>query len=137
MKNVLLSVFFLFFAIFLGCSSAISVTNTSIKPSTVDPGDNTLIIVELKGSITKVANVTATVREYPELTIPLNDNGESGDKKAGDNTWTFEMPVPWEAPAGTYHFDISVYDVSGNEVITKGFEQQTTGRSGSMELTIK
>ena len=137
MKNSVLYLFFILSIIVLGCSSGIVIQQTIAKPSLVEPGDDTVMLVVLKGSIQKVANVSATLREYSEYTLSLSDNGENGDQKAGDNTWTYKFTIPYEAPANTYHWDISVFDITGNEIVTEGFENQTTGRSGSIELTIK
>ena len=137
MKKTVFGLFCFIIVFVLGCAARFSIEETKVEPSQVAPGEDAKIFVVFKGPKDKVANVTATVREYPEMVIPLNDKGENGDIKAGDNIWTFKMTIPWEAPADIYHLDISVYDQSGNEIITKGFEQQSTGRSGTIELTIK
>jgi hypothetical protein len=54
----------------------------------------------------------------------LNDEGKEGDKKAGDNTLSYQVVVPWEADSDIYHFDFSVYDKEGNELVTKGMEHR-------------
>jgi len=135
-KTLFYSILFIV-ALVLGCAGQIAVKQTIAEPSEVAPGEDIKIHVVLKGSKDKTGNVVVTVREYPEILISLNDNGDNGDEKAGDNIWSFKFPIPWDAPAGIYHLDISVQDKDGNEIITKGFEQQSTGRSGTIEVTIE
>jgi len=126
----------LFFLVF-GCAGKLAIDQTFAAQSEADAGGTVKIFVVFKGPVDQVASVTATVREYPDFSFAMNNTGEEGDEKAGDNIWTYTLNFPYETPANLYHFDISVTDQSGNEIITKGLEQQSTGRSGTIEITIK
>ena len=84
-----------------------------------------------------MAEVVATVREAPDFNFRLNDKGEDGDEKAGDNIWSREVTVPLDAPADTYHLEILAKDTDGNEIITPGLEQQQFGQSGSVEVVVE
>lgn len=121
----------------VGCASQLAVKEIWVEPKESAPGDNAKIFVVLKGSIDKVSKIIATVREAPDMYFALNDDGKDGDEKARDKIWSYEVVVPWEAYAGTFHVDFSVYDKEGNELITKGLEQQRTGRSGTVEVIVK
>lgn len=121
----------------VSCAGQLAVEKIWLEPTEVAPGDPAKIFVVLKGSTDKVSKIIATVREAPDMFFSLNDSGRDGDEKAGDNIWSYQVVVPWGAGAGTYHLDFSVYDKEGNELVTKGMEQQRTGRSASVEVIVK
>ena len=104
------------FSLMSGCSSSLKMVSAKADPSTLSPGQKGKIIVVFKGAKGKVGVVQAVVREYPEYTIRLNDEGRMGDEKAGDGIWTYEFPVPYDAPAQKYHVDIIVKDKEGNVI---------------------
>jgi len=137
MKNASIYSILIILAVILSCASQLAVKEIWVEPKEVEPGDNAKVFVVLKGATAKVSKIIATVRESTDMYFPLNDDGKDGDKKAGDNIWSYEVVVPWEAYAGTYHVDFSVYDKEGNELVTKGLEQQRTGRSGTVEVFVK
>ena len=97
-----------------GCSSSVKLIGAKAEPQVLRPGGKGKVIVVLKGAYKKVGLVQATVREYPEYTIRLNDQGRMGDEKAGDGIWSYEFPVPYDAPARKYHLDVTVKDKEGN-----------------------
>ena len=121
----------------IGCAGQLAVKEIRVEPKETELGGEAKIFVVLKGSTDKVSKIIATVREATDMYFSLNDKGEDGDEKAGDNIWSYEVVVPWDADAGTYHLDFSVYDKEGNEFVTEGMEQQRTGRSGSIEVIVK
>ena len=124
-------------AMTIGCAGQLAVKQVMVDPMEVAAGNNTKISVVVTGSKNKVGKVIATVRENPDLFFTLNDSGQDGDEKAGDNIWTYVATVPYDAPAAKYHLDIRLSDKEGNEIIAEGLEQQTTGRSGTVEVIVK
>ena len=120
-----------------GCAGQLAVKQTFVDPPKTAPGEKVKIIVKFKGPKNKVSEVVATVQEAPDFRLPLNDKGENGDEKAGDNIWSGEASVPMDAPANTYHLDILAKDTDGNEIITPGLEQQEYGRSGAVEVVVE
>jgi hypothetical protein len=120
-----------------GCAGQLAVKQTFSDPPQSAPGEKVKIIVEFKGPKNKVSEVIATVQEAPNFRLPLNDQGENGDEKPGDNIWSSEGTVPTNTPANTYHLDILARDTEGNEIITPGLEQQEYGRSGAVEVVIE
>ena len=124
-------------AMTIGCAGQLAVQQVMIDPTEVNAGDNAKIMVQFKGPKDQLKSVVATVRENPDIYFPLNDSGKNGDEKAGDNIWTHIATVPVEAPAAVYNLDISAKDMDGNEIIAEGLENRTTGRSGTVVLTVK
>jgi hypothetical protein len=120
-----------------GCAGQLAVKQTFADPPQSSPGEKVKIVVEFKGPKNKVSEVVATVQEAPNFRFSLNDQGENGDEKAGDNIWTSEGTVPMDAPANTYHLDILAKDMDGNEIITPGLEQQEYGRSGAVDVVVE
>jgi len=137
MKKISLYSLVIIFALIIGCAGQLAIKEIWVEPGEAIPGIEAKVFVVLKGSTDKVSKIIATVREAPDMNFPLNDKGKDGDEKAGDNTWSYQVIVPWDADAGIYHLDISVYDKAGKDIVSKGMEQRRTGRSGSVEVIVK
>ena len=78
-----------------------------------------------------VAAVTATVREYPAVSLDLNDNGVQGDQVAGDDVWSSAVDVPYEA-SGKYNWDFEAFDANNEPVkidAEKGGEEPLTAEA--------
>jgi len=118
-------------AVVIGCATRLSLKQVMVDPPQITRGSKAKIIVVFKGPKSKVASVQATVRENPEITYNLNDNGTNGDEKANDNIWTAQTTVPYDAPAGMYHLDIRAIDKDNNEIVSRELEQL------SAEVTIQ
>ncbi|MBN2028931.1 hypothetical protein JW824_01690 [bacterium] len=136
MKKAYWGFMILSIACMIGCASQLAVRQMMVDPPTVNVGSQAKIMVVFTGPKNAVSTVIATVRENPEMYFALNDEGQDGDEEAGDNVWTYTVSVPWDAPADTYHLDIRARDQEGNEIITGGYEQQETGRSGTVEVIV-
>jgi hypothetical protein len=128
---------FTILAFLAGCAGQLAVKQAIVDPPKSAPGENVKIMVKFKGPKNRVSEVVATVRDAPNFVFPLNDNGQNGDDKAGDNIWSSEQTVPYNAPANTYYLDILAKDTDGNEIITPGLEQQQYGRSGVVEVVVE
>ena len=120
-------------ALLIGCSSKLVVKQTTAVPATAAPGDAVTFKVVFNGPKDAVQSVSATVREYPNMVLSLNDSGTDGDEQVGDNVWSYQTDIPWEAQAQLYHLDVQVIDKEGNEIISEGFESL----AGTIELTIE
>jgi hypothetical protein len=136
MKRIFI-VLLLFIFVLTGCAAKLGVKSISSEKQSVYVGEAVKLTVVLKGSPKLVSRVIATVREAPEFSFPLNDEGKSGDVKAGDNIWSYALEVPYEADPGNYHLDISVRDKDGKELVVEGREKYSTGRSGTIEVNVK
>ncbi len=129
----------IFVSIFLvNCAGGkLSVENAYAEPQPVGPGNDLSLYVVVNGPAENVDRVETTVREYTEFRGQLQNNGEGADKVAGDNIWSSSFEVPWDAPSGTYHIDVSVYDKQGNELVTEELANQWTGKSATIEVKIQ
>ena len=65
-----------------------------------------------------IAAINGYIIEYPDFTLALNDNGESGDENAQDGIWSTEINVPGTAPSGKYNFVFEVFDTDKNSIMT-------------------
>lgn len=122
---------------FAGCASKLLVKEMTVEPSPVSPGDDVMYCVVLSQPSDEVKTVRATVREYPAFTFDLNNEGKDGDVKAGDNIWSSQGTIPWDAPSQTFHIDISILDNEGNVIVKEEVEGKTLDRSGTILLVIE
>jgi hypothetical protein len=100
-----------------GCSGTqLAMTEAMSDPGKLAPGNSAILQVKVDDPLGVVSDVTATVREYPEIVLDLNDNGENGDKIAKDGVWSYHIDVPDDTQAGIYNWDFKAYDAKGNLV---------------------
>ncbi len=116
-----------------GCArQRLAMMDARSDPAKLSPGDEGLVCVLVLDTQAVVAAVTASVREYPTMVVDLNDNGEEGDKVAGDGVWSFAIEVPEAASAGVYNWDFAAYDANGNPVkvtTEEGAEESLTAET--------
>lgn len=138
MKKVLsVSVVALFALVFMNCTNkSLAVLDAYAEPQPASAGEMVSLLVKLDGPIENVDYVQMTVREFPDMVSRLRNDGRGGDETAGDNVWTLSTEVPIDAPAGTYHVDVSVFNVNGDELVTEELADQWTGKSASISLKI-
>lgn len=136
MKN-LIALLALVLCAFTFAPPKIKVVEVSVSPSEMGIGDKALFSVKLKAPDDAVQSVTVITSEAPDYRFYLNDNGENGDAKAGDGTWSFEVTVPGEAQPGPYVLEVKVLDKEGNQVVADGHENQIYGKAGKVTVRIK
>lgn len=105
----------------------------TLEPVEVSPGGTIKLYIEFTGSSSDLKEVYLTVREYPwdYPKIPLTP------VKGKKNVWADDGQLPYETPAGTYHFDINAIDKKGKEIVSKGFEESETGKAGTIKMIVK
>ena len=134
MRSILAVAAILSLTLLLSCSSQPQFMKASIEPELAAPGATTSVSVEFSGTQAEMKQVYLTVREYPydfPMIELLPDNTNSA------NLWSLDMPIPYEAYPGEYHLDINAYLKDGKEIITEGFEDNTTGKAGTILLKVK
>ena len=101
-----------------GCAQQqqLAMMDARSDPAEFSPGDETIVSVRVIDTQGVVAEVTATVREYSDIILVLNDSGEEGDKVAGDGVWSLAFDVPGGAGAGQYNWDFEAFDANGDSV---------------------
>ena len=108
------------------------VIEAKISPEKATVGEKITVTVEFSGTAKDLKQVYLTVREYPYdgPTIVLRP------VKGKKNIWSAEETVPYEAPAETFNLDINAVDKKGKEIVSKGFENNYTGKAGSVKLEV-
>lgn len=111
--------------------------SSKIEPAVAAPGDTVKITVEFTGSAKKLKEVSFIVREYP---YDYPRTYFQPVKESKKNVWVLVGPVPYdayEASGETLHLDLKAIDKDGKEIVTKGHEEQTTGKTGTIEFKVK
>jgi hypothetical protein len=113
-----------------GCAQQrLAMMDARSDPAEFSGGDETIVSVRVFDTQGVVAEVTATVREAPDIVLDLNDSGDEGDKVAGDGVWSIAFDVPGGAPAGQYNWDFEAFDANSDPV------KVTTADGGAEPLT--
>ncbi|UCH36302.1 MAG: alpha-L-fucosidase [Armatimonadota bacterium] len=107
-----------------------SLREAQIRPARIRIGDHVVATVAVDDSANQVAAVEAVVVEYPDVTFPLTDAGENGDRLAGDDVWTFALDV--DALPGTYHIDFVARNAAGDVLQIDG---QPVKATAVLEIT--
>ncbi len=133
MKNLLLITLALLVATSFVFAGQPTVVEATIDPATASAGDSVKISVEFTGKKADVKKVFLTVREYPDEAPTFYLKAcEKSDK----NVWGSAQRVPWDAPAEKFHLDVTAIDKDGKEIVTKGYENNYTGKAGSVTLKV-
>ncbi len=134
MKTIFLIAAILSLSLLISCSSQPKLMQAVIEPELASPGASANVQVEFSGNKSEMKNVYLTVREYPYdypmIELLPNDKSDS-------NSWSLDMPIPYEAYPGEYHLDINAFLQDGKEIITEGFEDNSTGKAGTILLKVK
>ncbi|RLD09303.1 hypothetical protein DRI50_12370 [candidate division KSB1 bacterium] len=133
MKKVVLTLTALFLIASLAMAGQPKLVKATITPNKAAIGEKVQVEVEFSGKQSALKQVYLVVRGYEYDTDAIVLKPVEGSKK---NVWTSEQVIPYEAPAETFHLDINAIDKKGKEIITKGFENNSTGKAGSIELTV-
>jgi len=95
-----------------GCntlSGVPAIVRAEVQPATLKPGDAMRLEVEVKDKHALVTRVQGEVKEDPQRTFALRDDGAAPDAKARDGIWTLAGVVPPNAPVGTFHLVFTAY----------------------------
>jgi hypothetical protein len=85
----------------------------ALNPPQLQPGDSGVITVRLVDKQKVVKRLEGVVKEFPDVTFPLRDDGQPPDEKAGDGLWCFKVDVPFLAAPGQYTLEIRAYRSDG------------------------
>ena len=137
MLRVFRSISILFMMLSAGCAGSLAVRDAAIQPDALSVGQEALLTVTFTRKADQIASVVAYVREAQEMTFGLVNDGTYGDETAGDDTWSLSVPVPPDAPAGTYHLDILAKDADGQTVFRQDALDDTSYYSASVALVVR
>jgi hypothetical protein len=134
MKKNFLILQILSMIIFMSCTSQPKLINAQVEPELAAVGDSIMLNVIFSGSKDDLKGVYLTVREhpydYPMIRLFPDDRSEK-------NEWSLKIRVPYDAYAAKFHLDINAFDKEDHEIISEGFENNSTGKAGTILLEIK
>ena len=106
---------------------------SSSKEGGVKPGESATVTITLKGKAKLVKSMEFVVREFPYDVPPYELKAVEGKK---NKVWTATIPVPFEAPAGTYHLELNVKLNDGSSLMTEDSKGNAHGKAGTVLVTV-
>ncbi|MBI2433264.1 MAG: hypothetical protein HYV26_10365 [Candidatus Hydrogenedentes bacterium] len=85
----------------------------ALTPRDLHPGDVAVITVKLTDKNNIVERVEGVLKEAPQVTFRLRDDGQAPDEKANDDVWTLRVDVPFDAPPGEFVLEFTAYRSDG------------------------
>jgi hypothetical protein len=134
MRSILFIAALLSLALLISCSSQPQLMKASVEPEMAAPGASANVSIEFSGTHADMKQVYLTVREYP-YDFPMVELYP--DNSSTSNLWTLDMTIPYEAYPGEYHLDINAFLKDGGEIVSEGFEDNSTGKAGTIILKVK
>ena len=122
-----------------GCNSLGGVPafkSSAIAPEALHPGDTALITIDVKDKNGIIDSIVGAVKEEPGIKLALRDDGQDGDAKAGDGTWSLAVIVPMESQPGAYHLTFTAYRSDGVAVPIRSDEGEITALSVEFPMVI-
>lgn len=123
-----------------GCATSSrqpSMKEARIQPEHLEPGDTAIITVEVADRFNIVQRVEGLVKEDRTITFKLRDDGIMPDKRAGDDTWTIQVDVPFNAPPGDFEFEVVAYNADGEVIVVHDENGEAAPLSVSFGLIIE
>jgi hypothetical protein len=134
MRKFFVVVMVVLFSVSLVLAAQPKLKTIKVEPQTVTTGEKAKMTVEFTGSKEDIKEVYFEVREYiyeaPRYTL-------APDAASKGNVWILEQTVPYDAPSGEMHLDITAVDKDGNKIVTKDLDQQAVGTTGTVKIEIK
>jgi len=108
-----------------------------INPTELKPGDTAVISVTVKDKHGIVRRVEGVVIEDARIKFKLRDDGVAPDVAAGDNIWTLQVDVPFQAPPGEFLLELTAYRSDGTPVPVRSEEGTTVPLTTSIPVVIQ
>ena len=108
-----------------------------ILPADLEPGDTAVITVRVEDKFGVVRRVEGVVKEDRTVKFNFLDNGVSPDADAGDEIWTVQVDVPFNAPPGTFEFEVTGYDGEDEVVVVEDEHGEAAPLQTSFTLDIR
>jgi hypothetical protein len=108
-----------------------------ITPTELKPGDTAVITVRVKRPHDIIRRVEGIIREDPSIKFKLHDDGVPPDEKAGDNVWSLQVDVPFQAPPGEFLLELTAFRSDGTPVPVKNDQARTVPMTVSIPVMIR
>lgn len=112
------------------------IKNAYIMPGDLQPGETAVITVEIEDKFDIVERVEGVVKEDRTITFKFQDNGVPPDETAGDDIWTIQVDVPFNAPPGEFEFEVTAYDAEGEVIVVDDEAGEAAPLATSFSLEI-
>jgi len=107
-----------------------------ITPADLKPGDTAVISVEVDDRDGIVRRVEGVVLEDPTIKLKLSDDGKPPDEEAGDNIWSLQVDVPFQAAPGDFTLELTAYRSDGTPVPVRTQESGTVPLRATIPVAI-
>jgi hypothetical protein len=111
--------------------------SAQIMPAALKPGETAVITVQVDDKFKIVRRVEGVVKEDRTITFHFVDTGVAPDVKAGDGVWTIQVDVPFNAPPGTFEFEVTGYDEDGEAIVIEDENDEAAPLTTSFKLDIR
>ena len=113
------------------------ITRAGIDPEVLEPGATAVITLALKDKQNIVERIEGIVLEDPRITFALRDDGQPPDAKAGDNVWSMQVDVPFQAPPGKFSLEFTAYGPDGMPVSIRDEDGQVIVLKETVPINIQ
>lgn len=114
-----------------------SFRNVAIDPAQLRPGDLAVISVEVQDKNDIVSRVQGVLKEVPEVTFALRDDGVDPDARANDGIWSMRVNVPFDAPPGQFTLEFTAYRSDGQVVTVRNESGNVVPLSATYPFTVQ
>lgn len=108
-----------------------------ILPGDLKPGDTALITVQVDDKFGVVRKVEGVVKEDRTIKFNFTDNGVTPDATPNDGIWTIQVDVPFNAPPGTFEFEVSGYAGDDTLIVVDDKNGEAAPLTTSFKLEIR
>jgi hypothetical protein len=134
MKNFIIVTVLLLMSVGFLFADQPKLKEAKLEPAVLESGDKIKVSVEFTGSKDDIKEVTILVREYVDEAPQYSLAPDAASKK---NVWILEETVPYDAPIGIIHLDITAIDKDGKKIVTKDLSEATLGSTATLKLEVK
>lgn len=111
--------------------------SAQILPVDLAPGDTAVITVRVEDKFGVVRRVEGVVKEDRTVKFEFQDSGVPPDADAGDEIWTIQVDVPFNAPPGTFEFEVTGYDDQDEVIVINDEHGEAAPLQTSFKLDIR
>jgi hypothetical protein len=127
-------------ALFVGCAATGGqplMHSAQIMPADLKPGDTAVVTVRVEDKFGVVRHVEGVVKEDRTVKFDFTDSGAPPDAEADDEIWTIQVDVPFNAPPGTFEFEVTGYDDGDNVIVIEDEHGEAAPLQTSFKLEIR
>ncbi|MFP4503056.1 MAG: hypothetical protein ACLFTT_18845 [Candidatus Hydrogenedentota bacterium] len=108
-----------------------------LNPPVLAPDTSGVISVKVADPHDIVDRVEGVVTEDTRITLPLHDDGVPPDETAGDDVWSLEVEVPFDAPPGDFTLAITAYRENGLPINVKRKGEEAAPMTTTVPVVIQ